>query len=155
MQNLHVMWHFLEKGKKKKMIIEAKKQFYSWLQSQWDDCEIIFHGQQKEPAGTTWMRVYILRELAVPSIKLSFHSEAEINFSIFTSDSSNLYLLDALEEKLRSLCEKRRLCFDAGNIEFREFTSTTLTEQPTTQMKLQKILYYKSIMATAYICKRR
>lgn len=137
------------------MIIEAKKQFYSWLQEQFSDCEIIFHGQQKEPAGTTWMRVYILKEIASPSIRLSFHSEVQINFSIFTSDTSNLYLLDNLEEKLRSLIEKRKLCFDAGMIEFREFDSATLMEQPTEQIKLQKILMYKSIMTTAYICKRR
>ena len=137
------------------MLIEAKKQFYSWLQNQWSDCEIIFHGQGKEPAGNTWMRIYVLQETTAPSQCRSYHSELQINFSIFTTDMSNVYALDVLEEKLRALIEKRKLCFDAGTMEFREFDVASLTEKPTEQIKLQKEIMYKSIATTAYICYKR
>lgn len=137
------------------MLVEAKRQFFTWLQNQFTDCEVIFSEQTKEPAGTSWLRVYILKEFTNPSHSKEYTSELQVNFSIFTNDFSNIYILDILEEKLRCLIEKRKLCFDAGTIEFREFDTANLLTQPTEQIKMQRIIKYKSIMATAYICSVR
>lgn len=136
------------------MLVDAKKAFYAWLQAQFSECEIIFPRQQKEPAGNTWMRVYVLKDTTSPTQRYNHQAELQINFSIFTSDASNVYALDVIEEKLKGLIEKRKLSFDAGTMEFREFDTTDL-EDNTEITKLQKIIFYKSIMVTAYLCNIR
>ena len=132
------------------MLPNALKAFVAWLQEQWTETEIIWKGQAKEPSGTAWLRVYILRELGRAAHSDSRESDILFNFSIFNTDLANLYTLNELEEKLREVIENKKLCFDSGTLEFFEFDSTGLDETNSQQVKVQKELEYKSIMVSAH-----
>lgn len=132
------------------MLPNALKSFVSWMQEQWTKTEIIWKGQAKEPSGTAWLRVYILRESGRAAHADSRESDILFNFSIFNTDLTNLYTLNELEEKLREVIENKKLCFDSGTMEFFEFDSVGLDETNSQQVKVQKELEYKSIMVSAH-----
>jgi len=125
-------------------ITQIKKALFQAISKNWNETKIYWQESHQEPSSDFWANIHVLTFRKIADRGVYRRYEGTFSFSIFSTDLSNIYILDQLVDKFLRLFQNSTINKTPVALKIQEAEIIALENQEN-QKKVEKTISYRVI----------